>query len=569
MRRLHLSTCTKFGAFLACLAPLVVPPFLGGRAQTHPPERVAKIREFKDAPVVIKEVRNLQKGEGWFKDLEVEVQNVSDKPVYFVSVLVEFPGIQAPPAERRADGGVPARSASGLSLRYGDFRLVNLQELAGQQDLPLNPGDTYVLKVPEARAEGLEHMKRRMNLPPEATQRIELEVNTVSFGDGTGYYGGKKVAYPRKKAESTRPRPDPTSRKISFVKAADTKGGAAPPLASKAAGQVNNECTGNCEKYYIDSHGATCDAIEVSCEKGVAKVGSSGTCSRYTQFYFYCWEQPCYDDVIDTTAECAQPCADADGDGWPAASCGGDDCRDDDPTINPMEFEICNDGKDNDCWLGADQSDPSCYNCVRDQRVCIEEQGVWDPIYCFCYPSSPVVVDTTGNGFALTSAGGGVRFDLNGDGNTEPVSWTAADTDDAWLALDRDGNGTIDDGRELFGNATSQPPSFTPNGFLALSEYDKPRSGGNSDGVIDSRDSIFASLRLWQDVNHDGVSQPGELHTLPSLDVARIHLGYKESKRTDAFGNRFRYRAKVDDAKGAKAGRWAWDVFLVSGSPPR
>jgi len=53
------------------------------------------------------------------------------------------------------------------------------------------------------------------------------------------------------------------------------------------------------------------------------------------------------------------------------------------------------------------------------------------------------------------------------------------------------------------------------------------------------------------------------LKALPTLDVARLRLDYKESKRTDEHGNRFRYRAKVDDAKGAKAGRWAWDVLLV------
>jgi hypothetical protein len=83
--------------------------------------------------------------------------------------------------------------------------------------------------------------------------------------------------------------------------------------------------------------------------------------------------------------------------------------------------------------------------------------------------------------------------------------------------------------------------------------------------VVDAQDAVFASLRLWQDTNHDGVSQPGELHTLQSLDVARLHLDYKESKRTDGHGNRFLYRAKVDDARGAKVNRWAWDVFLVAG----
>ena len=119
----------------------------------------------------------------------------------------------------------------------------------------------------------------------------------------------------------------------------------------------------------------------------------------------------------------------------------------------------------------------------------------------------------------------------------------------------------------MFSSAAPQtvlPFPHLKNGFNALAEYDKPSNGGNGDGAITTSDAIFRSLRLWQDLNHNGISEPSELRSLPALGLALLSLDYKETRRKDRYGNTYRYRAKVTDDRGTQLGRWAWDVFPVA-----
>jgi hypothetical protein len=190
---------------------------------------------------------------------------------------------------------------------------------------------------------------------------------------------------------------------------------------------------------------------------------------------------------------------------------------------------------------------------------------------CDCATLSPILIDTAGDGYRLTSAHEGVEFDLNDNGvNSERVAWTEADSDDGWLVLDRNGNGQIDSGAELFGSKT---PAYldavdprTANGFDALLMTEGPSYGGGvPDGSIDARDAIYSRLRVWLDRNHNGKAEPEELQSLNSLGIVALGTSYKKIGRKDQHGNEFSLVGEilVRDANGGTSKRKVYDVYLT------
>ncbi len=148
----------------------------------------------------------------------------------------------------------------------------------------------------------------------------------------------------------------------------------------------------------------------------------------------------------------------------------------------------------------------------------------------------------------MTSAEEGVWFDIDGDGVDEKVAWTEPDSDVALLALDRDGDGRITSGRELFGNHTF--PGVT-NGFDALAQTARDTNRGVLSGSVSIEDPLFARLVLWVDANHNGISEPLEMQPVAD-SLAEIGLGYQVHNRKDGRGNRFVFRgwASIRTAPG-------------------
>jgi trimeric autotransporter adhesin len=152
---------------------------------------------------------------------------------------------------------------------------------------------------------------------------------------------------------------------------------------------------------------------------------------------------------------------------------------------------------------------------------------------------SPLVIDLANDGINLGAAGVGVYFDINSDGIRDHLQWVRRGGDEGFLAMDRSGNGLVDNGAELFGVGTplELEGRNAPNGFVGLAQYDQRRLGGNDDGLITDADAIWPQLRIWVDLDADGVATYPEMRTLKSYGITALETIPKRRRYVDDAGN--------------------------------
>jgi len=524
----------------------------------------------------------------WLKQLRFGVKNISNKDIVYFNIDLSIP----------KQGSLPG--SIGLPIYFGS-RTAPAERHSGPV---LHPGDRANVAVSDDEISYWDKELRKYGV--EDFELVTLDIRTVHFADGTGWQMGIELQQDPSDPKKWLPSTESKASKYAFssewlamfvpipltsffgqyvalsIPASGRNFFVAPkpmpvPTCGYWRGNENwSVCIGCtapeelivCDQlpsdYLYESAPGTYGYLEAShmdrCRPNpaVTPPPTCNSCPSYYRSYFR--EDSCQ------PGGCNQPAIFGCQSGF--VDIGGVCKR------SQAYIDECPQGYNSStCSCNPPCHAPSCHNpptsCPNQNAYCDCEYcgGVWSEFFCSCDYFSPVILDILGNGISLTSAANGVSFDLKAYGVPEQLGWTAGNSDDAWLVFDRNGNGLIDNGEELFGNFTPQPAppaGEEKNGFLALAEYDRPANGGDSDGKITNADAIFTDLRLWQDINHNGVSEAGELHTLPELGLATLDMGYKESRRTDEFGNRFRYRAKVKDVHGAQLGRWAWDVFLVS-----
>ena len=152
-----------------------------------------------------------------------------------------------------------------------------------------------------------------------------------------------------------------------------------------------------------------------------------------------------------------------------------------------------------------------------------------------------------------------VKFDLNGDGTKEKTGWISGK--EGFLVLDINQNGLVDSGRELFGNHSGWGKRSYKNGYLAMEHFDT-----NKDGFLDRRDIVFYNLKLWFDLNQNGISEGNELKTLPGMGITRMSTKPQTFEKDPIAGKNFIPLASRfwGPKLCGKAGCSTFDVFFLT-----
>ena len=183
-------------------------------------------------------------------------------------------------------------------------------------------------------------------------------------------------------------------------------------------------------------------------------------------------------------------------------------------------------------WLLALQESNSLWLKLREQGFIPDSlRDLFFQLERSVFGRDPLILDLDGDGIETVATDAGILFDHTADGLKQGTGWVAAD--DGLLVLDIDGNGTIDSGRELFGDNTLLVDGTTAEqGFVALKDHDS-----NGDGLINANDDVYNQLQVWQDINQDGISQANELTTLTELGITSINVEETENVNVNQNGN--------------------------------
>jgi hypothetical protein len=434
-------------AMLATLVFVNLPAHGSGQGK----ERAVKIETFKDQPVEIVAVkvkgvpverdRKFASDSDWLNGMLVTVKNVSDKPVVYVKVSVgahyEKDGVR----KQTSDG---RNYLAAIDLMYGMRPRLPDEPPRSYFATPLMPGQTADLVFSETQRDQLYWLLRDFSTDiPELTLWVD---HVAWYGEDHKMWSNGRMLWqdpnnprlwlPKNNPDPPLSRLNHAARKPKFELARMLGLNRAPRYTSlvdplptciyRDGGEEIKHCTAK------DTGGIIpCDyedeRLFISGTKNaIAGDDTPRVCHGIDGGGHACAS---YEEHPDTRANlnCTPPSTDTQ-----------QGCED-----QGMYWNFSN----NTC-----QESSYCppQDCSIDGRL----GGYWDPDACEC-EYSPIVVDVSGNGFDLTDAIHGVRFDLNADGIKEQMAWTSPGTDNAWLVLDRNGNGTIDNGTELFGDVTN------------------------------------------------------------------------------------------------------------------